>query len=253
MIIETFLNDIMKLPDHNDLPCEDGVPKETFLEHPQAMLLSETIRPVLRELHPDGQFIIGNDSGIYWRMADPPLKGAVAPDWFYIPHVPPKIDGKGRRSYVMWQEMERPALVIEFSSRDGSAERDRTPNTGKFWIYERKIEATYYAIYEVEKAFVEVYRLELGRYRKMEPNQRGHYPIPEIGIDLGIWRGLYTNVEFAWLRAWDVDGELLQTWEEKDQIPRRQSEIEWLRAEQEKQRADKLAVQLKAMGIDPDA
>ena len=41
-----------------------------------------------------------------------------------------------------------PVLMIEFVSGDGREERDTTPNSGKFWVYERGIRAAYYAIYE---------------------------------------------------------------------------------------------------------
>ncbi|WP_026087708.1 Uma2 family endonuclease, partial [Chlorogloeopsis fritschii] len=77
--------------------------------------------------------------GIYWRLTDPPEKGAEAPDWFYVPNVPPLLDGQTRRSYVLWREYIAPLIVLEFVSGDGSEERDKTPWTGKFWIYEQVI------------------------------------------------------------------------------------------------------------------
>ena len=90
------------LPDHTQLPAEDGTFVKNFQEHPQSILLTESIWPILKKLHPDGQFAVGQDSGIYWRLVDPPEKGAIAPDWFYVPNVPPTLDGAMRRSYVMW-------------------------------------------------------------------------------------------------------------------------------------------------------
>ena len=35
-------------------------------------------------------------------------------------------------------------------------------------------------------------------------NQRGHYPIESMGVELGIWQGRYQNVELPWLRWWDI-------------------------------------------------
>jgi Uma2 family endonuclease len=253
----------VKLPDHNDLPCEDGAIVINFLEHPQAMLLTGTLSPVLDKLHPDEQYAIGQDCGIYWKITQPPLKGAVAPDWFYVPNVPPSLDGHYRRSYVLWQELTPPVIVIEFVSGDGKEERDRTPEEGKFWIYK----APYYAIYEVEKASVEVYKLTRIGYRDQKPNSRGHFPIPELGIELGIWTGKYRNVEFPWLRAWDLDGKLLPAFEETAKIERQRADNETRRADNEKQRADNetrraddekqraenLAAQLRALGVDPNA
>ena len=93
---------ILTLPDHTQLPDSDGTFVKNFQEHPQSILLTDSIKPVLQALHPDNQYCIGQDSGIYWRLIDPPEKGAEAPDWFYVPNVPPMLDGKFRRSYVMW-------------------------------------------------------------------------------------------------------------------------------------------------------
>jgi len=107
------------LPDHTQLPCEDGTFVKNFQEHPQSLLLTDSIRPWLDRRHPDGQYCIGQDSGIYWRMTDPPLNGAEAPDWFYVPNVPPALDGQMRRSYVLWQELIPPLIVLEFVSENG--------------------------------------------------------------------------------------------------------------------------------------
>ncbi|MBC6424117.1 MAG: Uma2 family endonuclease [Hormoscilla sp. SP12CHS1] len=100
---------------------------KNFQEHPQSLILTDSIGPVLRQLHPDGQYAIGQDCGIYWTQTDPPEAGAVAPDWFYIPGVPPMLDGQILRSYVLWNEPTRPQIVLEFASANGAAERNNTP------------------------------------------------------------------------------------------------------------------------------
>jgi Uma2 family endonuclease len=232
------------LPDHTQLPESDGTFVKNFQEHPQSILLTVSITPVLAQLHPDGQYCIGQDSGIYWRLTEPLEKGAEAPDWFYVPNVPPTLDGKLRRSYVLWQEIVSPSIVLEFVSGDGKAERDRTPYKGKFWIYEQAIRVPFYGIYEVEKADVEVYHLVDGRYSPLTANERGHYTIPLMAVELGIWEGTYQNATLPWLRWWDADGNLLPTGEEKAE------QAESLLA-QEKLRAERLAERLQAMGIDP--
>ncbi|NEO10227.1 MAG: Uma2 family endonuclease, partial [Moorea sp. SIO3I8] len=72
-------------PDHTQLPESDGSFVKNFQEHPQSILLTDSIGPVLQQIHPDGHYAIGQDCGIYWRETDPPEKGAEAPDWFYVP------------------------------------------------------------------------------------------------------------------------------------------------------------------------
>lgn len=165
--------DITHLPDHTELPESDGTFVKNFQEHPQSILLTDSINSVLQQLHPDGQYAIGQDCGIYWRLTDPPERGAEAPDWFYVPNVPPMLNGKFRRSYVLWQEYIAPLIVLEFVSGDGSEERDNTPLNGKFWVYEQAIRVPFYGIYEVNKAKVEVYHLVDGHYQPVAANERG--------------------------------------------------------------------------------
>ncbi len=228
------------LPDHTQLPESDGTFVKNFQEHPQSVLLTSSIWSRLQEIHPDGQFCLGQDSGIYWQITEPPEKGAEAPDWFYVPDVSPTIDGQIRRSYVMWQELVAPLIVLEFVSGNGAEERDKTPYRGKFWVYEKAIRVPFYGIYEVKKASIELYHLLEGKYEQVPENERGHYPIIPLGLELGIWQGTYQNVELPWLRWWTMEGELLLTGEEKAEQEKQRAEQEKQRAEQEKQRADKV-------------
>jgi len=243
----------LTLPDHTQLPESDGTFVKNFQEHPQSLLLTSSLHPVFDQLHPDGQYCIGQDCGIYWRLTDPPERGAEAPDWFYVPNVSPLLDGMYRRSYVMWKEIVAPLIAIEFVSGDGTEERDRTSplngseaKAGKFWVYEQAIRIPFYVIYEVEKASVEVYELIGNRYQPVAPNQRGRYIIAPLRIELGIWQGEYLNQTLPWLRGWDLNGNLLLTAEER-------AEQETQRAEQEKRRADLLAAKLRELGIDPES
>jgi Uma2 family endonuclease len=110
-------------PDHTQLPDEDGTFVKNFQEHPQSIILTDSIGPVVERLHPDGQYAIGQDCGIYWRETDPPQQGAEAPDWFYVPNVPATLDGF-RRSYVLWPEHMAAFIALEFASGNGEFERD---------------------------------------------------------------------------------------------------------------------------------
>jgi Uma2 family endonuclease len=219
------------LPDHTQLPDADGAIVQNFQEHPQSILLTDAIRPVLDRLHPDGRYCIGQDSGIYWDIRDPPLRGCVAPDWFCVEDVPPTLDGQPRRSYVMWQELRAPLIVLEFVSGDGTEERDRTPGEGKFWIYERRIRPGYYVIYEVDPGRIEMYQLRGDHFETLAANERSHFPVVELGIELGLWQGTYLGADLPWMRWYDALGVLLPTWEEK---------------------AKRMAARLRELGEDPD-
>lgn len=236
-----------ELPDHTQLPDRDGSIVVNFQEHPQSNLLTDCLLPRLRELHPDGQFAVGCDVGIYWRFTPPAvLEGCKAPDWFYVPGVPPMLDGKRRRSYVLWREGLKPQLVIEYVSGDGSEEHDATPYTGKFWVYEQGICAPYYAIFDAEKVALEVYRLEGGRYRQLTANAAGRFPFKPLRVELGLWEGTYRGITGPWLRVWDGDtGKLMPLSEERAETAealidesRERLEEETERAESERKRAD---------------
>jgi hypothetical protein len=94
------------------------------------------------------------------------------------------------------------------------------------------IKPAFYGIYEVNKASIEVYELIGGKYQLLAANERGHYSITPMGVELGLWQGEYQNAELPWLRWWDLQGNLLLTGEE---------------------RANRLAAQLRALGIEPEA
>ncbi|MEG4418540.1 Uma2 family endonuclease [Microcoleus sp. LAD1_D5] len=228
-------------PDHTQLPDSDGTFVKNFQEHPQSLILTDSIGPILQERHPDGQYAIGQDCGIYWRETEPAEQGAEAPDWFYVPNVPPNIDGQIRRSYVLWREHIAPLIALEFASGNGDEERDRTPlsrtdegvitKPGKFWVYERVMRIPYYGIYQVNNGRLEVYRLIDGYYQLLELNQRGHFPIAPLSVELGLWQGSYQNQTMLWLRWWDEEGNLLLIGDER-------AELERLRGEQQRERAE---------------
>jgi Uma2 family endonuclease len=235
-------------PDHTQLPDSDGTFVKNFQEHPQSLILTDSIGQILQQRHPDGQYAIGQDCGIYWRETEPTEQGAEAPDWFYVPNVPPNIDGQIRRSYVLWREHIAPLIALEFASGNGDEERDRTPlsrteegvvtKPGKFWVYERVMRIPYYGIYQVNNGRLEVYRLIDGYYQLLELNQRGHFPIAPLGVELGLWQGSYQNQTMLWLRWWDEEGNLLLIGDERAQLERLRGEQQRERAEQERLRAE---------------
>jgi Uma2 family endonuclease len=243
-------------PDHTQLPESDGTFVKNFQEHPQSLILTDSIGQILQQRHPDGQYAIGQDCGIYWRETEPAEQGAEAPDWFYVPNVPPNLDGQIRRSYVLWREHIAPLIALEFASGNGDEERDRTPlsrtdegvvtKPGKFWVYERVMRIPYYGIYQVNNGRLEVYRLIDGYYQLLELNQRGHFPIAPLGVELGLWQGSYQNQTMLWLRWWDEEGNLLLIGDERAELERLRGEQQRERAEQERLRAESAEQSRKA-------
>jgi Uma2 family endonuclease len=254
------------LPDHRDLPESDGAIVQNFQEHPQSILLTDSLLPHLRRRFPDGQYCIGQDSGIYWKLTDPPLAGCKAPDWFLVLGVPPLLHGGLRRSYVLWQELIAPLILLEFVSGDGSEERDRTPLGGKFWVYEQAVRTPYYGIYEVDPGRIEMHHLVDGLYQPLAPNESGRYPLPRLGVELGLWDGEYLGATLPWMRWWDEQGNLLPLGMELAEAERRRAEAaeallrqerqtveeERRRTAEERHRAERLAARLRELGLDPE-
>jgi|688.fasta_scaffold68294_5 Uma2 family endonuclease len=255
------------IPDHKQLPESDGTFVKNFQEHPQSIILTSSIEPILQELHPDGRYCIGQDSGIYWRLIEPPEKGSEAPDWFYVPNVSPLLDGEYRRSYVLWKEFIAPLIAIEFVSGNGSEERDTTPpseteKAGKFWVYEQAIRIPFYVIFDAWKDHLEAYQLVSGRYVKMEPNDRGHFEIAPMAVEIGMQQQGTT----VWLRWWDDSGNLLLTGDERAlqaQAIANQATIAQQQAEEKQHQAEAIANQaiqekhkleayLRSIGVNPD-
>jgi hypothetical protein len=191
-----------------------------------------------------------------------------------VPNVSPLLDGEYRRSYVLWKEFVAPLIAIEFVSGNGSEERDptspsETEKAGKFWVYEQAIRIPFYVIFDRWKDNLEVYHLVDGRYTKMQPNDRGHYPILPMGVEIGLQQVGTTT----WLRWWDESGNLLLTGDERavqaeaiadqqraiadqerviaTQASLAQQQAEAI-AEQERQQKEKLATYLRSIGINPD-
>lgn len=226
-------------PSHNDLPFEDGVPVDNAYQPSLAMLLTGVLTPWLDVLRPAGDFFIASNNGIYFRETDPPLAGCRAPDWYCVTGVPRLLDGELRKSYVRWREGVPPLIVMEFVSGTGAEERDRTPQTGKFWVYERAIDAGYYLIWDWSRNRLEVFVQGGDGYVPVPANARGRFPVPPLRVEFGVWEGSYYGHTARWLRAWDADGNLLPTPEE--------------RADAERAKAEKLAAKLRELGLDPDA
>jgi Uma2 family endonuclease len=261
VVVQTRPESVAHVVTHRDLPDTDGEIVQNPYQLPQAMLLSSSIQPVLNRIHGDEPYLMLSDSGIYWRQTKEPLEGCKAPDWFYVPGVAARDEDGPIRSYVLWNHGIRPVIVMEFVSGDGSDEHDQTPGSGKFWVYEQGIGAGYYVIFDTfHDGKLEVYELARTRYLPIRPNRRGHFPIADLAVEIGVWEGNYGKMDGKWLRFFDEDGKMLPSAEEAQEVEQRRADRERERADQERKRAvaaesslESLREKLRAKGIDPDS
>ena len=104
----------------------------------------------------------------------------------------------------------------------------------------------YYVVYNPrrrKKPPLEVYRLVNNEYVLHSGNVVG---LTEIGLGIGRERGTYQGITREWLYWYDEQGQRLLTPEERIQ------ESEQRRREAEK-RVERLAEQLRSLGVDPDS
>lgn len=163
-----------------------------------------------------------------------------APDWAYIPSIQVQRQ-EVKRSYTPQLQGDIPVIVMEFLSDTEGGEYSIKPTypPGKWFFYEQILGVPNYIIFEPDAGELEVYQLdEQRRYQLQSPDANNRYWITQIGLFLGVWQGIRENRTGYWLRWWDEDGQLLLWGSE--------------RVEQLSERAERLAAQLRAAGIEPE-
>jgi Uma2 family endonuclease len=248
------------LPANYRLPDD---PVENIQQPPLAAALTDALGANGR-IQP--HMLIGSNFGL---VATVNKKTVVkAPDWFYVPHVQPVVEGIVRRSYTPHLEGETVAVVMEFLSDEDNGELSlrSTPPYGKLHFYEQILQVPTYVTYDPYEVGLEVRCLENGRYVLQQKDANERFWIPELELFLGIWFGERLCQSMPWLRWWDRAGNLLlwsaeQAEQERQRAEqecqraeqeRQRAEQECQRAEQERQRADALEARLRALGIDPN-
>lgn len=136
---------------------------------------------------------------------------------------------------------------MEFISETEDGEYSVDPNYpyGKWWFYERILQVPSYFIFRHEEGRLEGYKLAKARYEPQEKGEDGRYWVETFGLFLGVWQGTKANHTGYWLRWWDAAGNLLSWGTEKV------AEVA-LQAEQEKERAVRLAEKLRSLGVEPE-
>lgn len=167
---------------------------------------------------------------VYYSREQLKNKDFRGPDLFLVKGV----ENRPRPSWVVWEEGGKyPDLIIELLS-ESTAKVDRGE---KRELYERIFRTPEYFYYSPETQEFMGLRLRGEKYEEIEPTEQG-------------WRWsemleLYLGIHNQQLRYFFPNGELVPTPEEAERIERQ-------RAEQERQRAERLARKLRELGVDPD-
>ncbi len=226
--IEKSLPTMYDLPSEN--PEDPGLPDEYHIFQP--LLLRKTFQP---PNYPQDKVFIGTDINLYYDTNN--TKWYKRPDWFAVVGVDQLYNKEELRlSYVTWDEQVNPFIVIELLSPGTEKEdlgkniRDSKNPPTKWQVYEQILKIPYYLVYNRYKNQLTVFQLNQGYYEELTINGNQIW-FEEIQLYLGRWQGKYENVTREWLRWYDKDGKLILNPEEK---------------------AEKLAAQLRALGIQPE-
>jgi hypothetical protein len=197
------------------------------------------------------KFMADANIGIFRSPYDPPI----VPDMFLSLDIETPFDwhAKENRSYFLWKYDKPPDVVVEIVSNTKGHELDE-----KLRHYAR-LEVSYYVVYDPQHLLMKdplrVYERGFGRrYRR-----RDDYNLPDAGLSLTLWEGVYEGGQGSWIRWLDSQGNLIPTGAElatqatecaQREAERAQREAE--RATQAEDRAARLAAKLREMGIEPD-
>ena len=218
------------LPGQDELPCEDGEPMETGFHDAQDALLKDTLIDAWSERK---DFFVAGNMFVYFSERQIRSNDFRGPDVFVVLDV----EGKGRKSWVAWEEGGRlPDVVIEVTS-DSTSHVDYGV---KKQIYSQVWRTPAYFIFDPDTEKLEGYRLDSDKrqYLRIEPDARGDLEVGALGLKLGLRETSYRQYTQRFVRWLTPDGVPLPTPQERAEAERARAEAERARAEAERARAE---------------
>jgi Uma2 family endonuclease len=223
-------------PNIDHIVTEDDTPVDNIFSEKQQRLLTEPLYSSWSGPGAERIFMAAANVGVFAAVSQLPL----VPDVFLSldVRVPEDMWAKNHRSYFLWEYGKPPDAVIEIvSNRKGNEAGSKIRDYARIGV-------TYYAIFDpneqLQGKILRLYALREGKYAPL----KGQW-LPEIGLGLTLWRGMFEGTDATWLRWCDHDGNVIATGAER-------AEQERERAEQERERAERLAARLRELGVDPE-
>jgi Uma2 family endonuclease len=232
-----------------NLVTEDDEPVDNLFSAKQQRLLVQSLysswTPPRKEDQPAGEqrkFLADTNVGVFFSPYQPP----VVPDFFLSldvePH--PDVHAKEHRSYFIWEFLKAPDVALEVVSNRKGGEL-----SSKLKIYE-KIDVTYYVVFDPLRLLSEdelrVHERGFGRRYRL----RDDYQLPEVGLNLILWSGVYEDFEDTWLRWCDLEGHLILTGQERAATAEERVESEATARRKAEQRVAQLTARLEELGGD---
>jgi len=219
--------------DVEDIVTEDDTPVDNLFSEKQQRLLTEPLYTSwLGLVNDEGNsrpFLVAANVGVLPSLHRPPI----VPDIFLSLDVavPENWYEKRHRTYFVWEFGKPPDVVIEIvSNRKGNEASSKLQEYALMGI-------SYYVIFDpmrhLSDEILRVYELRPRSFQRSPDNF-----LSAVGLGLTLWEGEYEGKFAVWLRWCDQQGTLTLTGKE--------------RAEQEAQRAERLAARLRELGVDPE-
>jgi Uma2 family endonuclease len=165
----------VRLPGQRELPSEDGMPMESERHRAQMDQLIRSLANVMRER--DDVYVNGN-MFVYFSPRQLKNEFFRGPDVFVVVGA----EKKERLSWVLWEEMRLPDVVIELTS---PSTRDEDYGKKKD-VYERVWKTATYVIYDPATHQIDAWELEGGRYVPAPRRQNGDVEVRILGLALGL-------------------------------------------------------------------
>lgn len=221
------------MPDATQL--ESNEPEmESSLHYAQLALLVSCLEWLWRD---QNDFFIGANLTIYFSREQLKNRDYRGPDFFLMKNT----EKRPRKSWVVWEEGgQYPDLIIELLS-DSTA---RTDKNLKKELYQSRFRTPEYFWFSPENLQFEGFRLENRAYTPITPNPEGLLWSGVLGLYLGVYEGK--------LRYFHETGERVLTSDEAALLLQAQAQAAQQQAQMAEDKADRLAEQLRAMGIEPD-
>jgi Uma2 family endonuclease len=208
---------------------QDDTPVATLFEAKQRRLLTEPLYSSWAGPGKGIPFLALSNVGLFYSCREPPLVpdallalgGGVGEDL----HV------KENHSYFVWLQGKAPDVVIEIISDRRGAEADI-----KLRVYAR-IGVPFYVIFDpqnlLEGGTLRAFGGKRDRFEPIEPRW-----LPELGLGLTLWEGLFARHRQTWLRWCDQNGRVIPTGSE--------------RAVEANEKLLRLEARLRALGVEPE-
>jgi hypothetical protein len=230
-----------EMPNLDDLALEDDKPAGNVRAEKQERLLTEALYASWPGPGKGRPFLALANIGLVYALKRP----ALVPNVLLSLDLQPEDDlSEEDRAYFVWLRGKAPDVAIEFVADLHAGE-----STARMREYAR-CGVPYYVLFDPnglpDDGVLRVLALREGVYEPIAPGW-----LARVGLGLVLWEGTYEGTPGCWLRWCDRQGRPIPTGRERAEEAERRVQNAESRARQERRWAERLAAQLRALGVEP--